>query len=135
MTTTLTPTVHTEREFEVLWNAAHEAGDAAAQAALPDPIYIYSPKSLYDRTPDPSKPVYYESEGVCGFASVKFAGNTAFGRWAKKSGRADNGYPKGLMHWVGGYGQSYDRKRAYAQAFAAVLRDAGIECHVESRLD
>jgi hypothetical protein len=135
VTTSTTTTPTGVRTFERIWREADAAGKAAAKAAVPDAIVVYSPKSLFDNEPDLSKPVYYEPEGMCGFASVRFAGNTAFGRWAKKTGRADTAYPKGLMHWVSDYGQSYDRKRAYAQAFATVLREAGIDCYAESRLD
>jgi predicted CoA-binding protein len=53
----------------------------------------------------------------------------------KKKGIARSHYPSGLCVWVSEFGQSVDRKAAYAGAFAQVLRNAGIDCYANSRLD
>ena len=37
--------------------------------------------------------------------------------------------------WIGDYGQSMQRKEAYAYTFASVLQKHGIECHGMSRMD
>ena len=34
-----------------------------------------------------------------------------------------------------GYGQSYEKKMAYAQAYAAVIQKAGITAYAQGRLD
>jgi hypothetical protein len=36
---------------------------------------------------------------------------------------------------VSEFGQSVDRKAAYAGAYAQVLRNSGIDCYADSRLD
>ena len=122
-------------DFATVWAAAHEAGHGAATAITPRTVVFGSPSTPLGSDVDYSKPFYVETEGVCGFAWVEFAGNTAFGRWAKSAGLARKGYPKGLSYWVSGYGQSMERKEAYAQAFADVLRGSGIKAYAASRMD
>ena len=72
---------------------------------------------------------------ICGFGWVQFAGNTAWGRWAKSVGLARNAYPKGLSIWVNAYEQSYDKKLAYARGYAEVLTSHGISAMGLGRLD
>jgi hypothetical protein len=115
--------------FDALHAKADAAGHAAAVAAKPAPMVVVG------GVPGGPQEVFYESEGLCGFAWVVFAGNTAWGKWAKKAGLARAHHPSGLCLWVSGYGQSVDRKAAYAKAYAGVLKDAGIEAHADSRLD
>jgi hypothetical protein len=76
-----------------------------------------------------------EAFPICGFAWVSFAGNTAWGRWAKEFGLARKHYPKGLCIWISRYNQSYDFKMAYAKAYAETLRANGIDAHYDGRLD
>ena len=121
-------------DFTGLWNEATAAGLAALEAATPAPMVVYEAEGFSDR-PKPGGKSWHVPEGLCGFASVRFKGNTSFGRWASKTGRATKAYEGGLYVWVSEGGQSYDRKRAYAGAFAEVLRNAGIEAWAESRLD
>ena len=71
----------------------------------------------------------------CGFAWVRFAGNTAFGRWAKREGIARKAYGGGLEIWIFQYNQSIDLKAAYARAFAEALQEAGIDAYSGSRYD
>ena len=56
--------------------------------------------------------------------------------WLKKSGigRLDS-YYGGWTIWVGDFGQSYERKMAYAGAFAEVLQKHGIKAYANGRLD
>lgn len=114
---------------------AHAAGMVALDAAKPTPMVVGQAKSLFSNEIDYSKKTYYEPDGVCGFAWIHFAGNTPFGRWAKKSGVAREDYPKGLCVWVREGDQSMQRKEAYAQAYAKVLTEAGIDCYAASRMD
>lgn len=122
-------------KYQEIWQEAVAAGTAAGESAIPAPMVVGESTSVFGSEIDFSKPTYYVSEGVCGFASIHFKGNTAFGRWAKKSGLARNGYGGGLYVWVREFGQSLTRKEAYASAFAEVLRKNGIEVWIDSRLD
>ena len=122
------------REFQALYDKAHAAGMAAGAAAMPTPMIVGSPSTFLGNDVDPTKPVYYVSEGVCGFAWVTFKGNTKWGAWAKKNG-ASKAYPSGLWYWVSDFGQSMTRNEAYASAFAKVLNENGITAYANSRMD
>lgn len=128
-------TTATKTDFAVLYEQADTAGKQAADAAVPTPMIVGEETTPFNGVIDYTKPTYFVSEGLCGFAWVNFKGNTAFGRWAKKAGKASPACGGGLQVWVRGYGQSVTRKEAYAQAFAAVLRAEGIEAYAGSRLD
>jgi len=113
---------------EQIWEEAEAHALASARACVPEPMVVTS------RTATEQK-IYYVPQGVCGFASIRFAGNTAFGRWAKRVGHATPAYGGGLFVHVREGGQSYEIKCAYARAFAGVLNDNDIEARVESHLD
>jgi hypothetical protein len=98
-------------------------------------MVVGSPSTPFGADVDPRQPTYFVADGVCGFAWVSFAGNTPFGRWANKHGIARKHYPKGLCLWVSAYNQSMQRKEAYAEAYAKVLRDHSIEAYAGSRMD
>lgn len=125
----------TKTDYAALYEAAEAAGRAAADAAVPTPMIVGEPTTPLGNTLDYSKPTYFVADGLCGFAWIKFKGNTAFGRWAKKQGYATPAYNGGLQVRVAGFNQSVTRKEAYAHAFAETLRAAGIEAYAESRLD
>ena len=110
--------------FQTIYEAAHNAGMAAATTTVPTPMIVQSSTQLY-----------YVEDGACGFAWVTIKGNTKFGRWAKKEKLARPQYPSGLCFRVSEFGQSVARKEEYAGAFAKVLRENGIEAHSGSRLD
>jgi hypothetical protein len=112
--------------FQFLVSVAHEKGIQAGRDCVPIPMVVCT---------STGKPIEQLDSGACGFAWIVFSGNTAFGRWAKKQGIARPHYPKGLCVWVSDFGQSVDRKAAYAGAYAQVLRNAGIDCYADSRLD
>ena len=117
--------------FASIHKVAHEAGLEAGLNVLPVPMTVCEA----DLMGNPVGRSWTVSEGACGFAWVTFAGNTPWGRWAKAQGIASKGYPKGLQIWVSEFNQSVDRKEAYAQAYAKVLREHGIEAYAQSRLD
>ena len=86
---------------------------------------------------DYSKDTYYVADGMCGFAWINI--KPARGKFVKylkdnNIGRKDS-YYGGWTIWVSGFGQSVDRKSAYARAFAKVLGDNGITAYNMSRLD
>ena len=79
----------------------------------------------------------YEPFPICGFASVHVRG---IRKKAEKEIFAEFGFKKdsyrgGIYLWVSDYGQSYDQKKAHAEAFAKVLNENGIDAYSESRLD
>lgn len=122
-------------QFNSLILAAQTAGLNAGNAAHCTPMVVGEVVNLFSNTIDESKPVYLINDGVCGFAWVSFKGNTAFGRFMKKTNQASKAYGGGLQVWVGAFGQSMTRKEAYASAYAATLRAAGIDAYPGSRMD
>lgn len=123
--------------YDAIFAEAHEAGNAAAMSAVPRPMVVGEAKSLFSDEIDYSKPVYYESEGLCGFAWISFLsgrGPAVSYMKAKEIGRKPYGQ-KGWQIWVSGYGQSYERKMAYAEAYSKVMRANGIDAYADGRLD
>lgn len=118
-----------KRDFGAIYTQAHAAGMAAGLALTPNAMVVTTQSGS-----GPQKS-WFVGDGVCGFAWVEFPGNTSFGRWASKNGKARAGYPKGLCVWVSEFNQSMQKKEAYARAFAQVLRSHYIACHVGSRMD
>lgn len=114
-----------------IFRAADIAGMAAGRAHTPAPMGVYQSDLQGNRL----GPTEIVMDGVCGFAWIKIAGNTSFGRWAKKTGRARNGYYGGLLISASEFGQSMERKTAYARAFAKVLNENGVKAYAESRID
>lgn len=122
--------------FRELWNRAHAAGEAAVRETTPTPMIVGQSADLFGGGIDYSKPTYFVSQGVCGFAWVVIRpANSAFARWAKKTYNLRTGYGGGLHYWISDYGQSYELKQAYGRAFASVLQDAGLRAYCDSRLD
>lgn len=128
------PNAAQDAEFQALWDKAMAAGREAGTRTVPHVMVVGEADGLSDRF-KPGATLYRVPEGVCGFAWVNFKGNTAFGRWAKRTGKARTGTYGGLTYWVGDYGQSMERKEAHARAFAAVLTQNGITAYAESRMD
>lgn len=122
-------------KFAKIAAAAYNAGMAAGEGAIPEPMYVVERVNPWDDNSAVKKADAPIMDGVCGFAWVWIKGNTAFGRWAKAKGIAYKGYPTGLNISVRAHGQSLTRKEAHAHAFAAVLKAAGIEAYAESRID
>jgi hypothetical protein len=118
-----------------LFEAAHRAGMAAGEAARPMPMVVQERRNPFDD----NSPVVREygpiMDGVCGFAYITVRpGNCSFARYLKKRG-GYHGYYGGTQYSVRHFGQSLERKQAYARAFAEVLSEAGIKAYSESRMD
>lgn len=113
---------------------AHAAGTAAAEIHEPEPMVV----AQHLHPMDDSSPVtqaWLVPDGVCGFAWVSHRpASDSFGRWASKHGWG-SAYGGGIQLWVSAYGQSYERKHAYAVAYAEVLREHGISANAGGRLD
>jgi len=122
-------------DFEAIYTEARQAGLAAGNAHNPTPMLVCEHASPLDDNSPVIKQYPPVMGGVCGFAWVKFAGNTAWGRWAKKQGYARSSYPTGLQIWVSDFRQSMEKKEAYAYAFAEVLRKHEIKAYAGSRMD
>lgn len=116
-----------------LFIKARNAGLAAGEAAAPTPMHVVQRDV---RTGEIVKRYAPVMDGVCGFAWVKVVpGTSSFARWLKRNGHASPSYSGGVDYWVREYGQSMERKAAFAQAFAKVLVEAGIQAYGQSRMD
>lgn len=125
---------------KVDWAGVHaeatHAGEAAYHAAAPTPMVVGDAKSITSNEIDYTKPTYYVADGVCGFAWVDvYPARGAFITWCKRNGVGRKGYPSGWNIWVRTNCQSYERKTAYARAYAGVLNAHGIRAYAGGRLD
>lgn len=109
---------------QTIHELAHAAGHKAAMNSVPTPMHVYGQGTNE-----------IVNDGVCGFASVHFKGNTSFGRQMLKLDLASKSCMGGLYIWVSDYRQSMTRKQAYASAYAAVVREHGVDAWTESRMD
>lgn len=118
---------------EAFTNAVHEADAAGEEAASKCTQQMLTIKG-YEHEPFP----------ICGFAWVNFKpATTRFVRFLKKEGLVNKAYEGGANLWVSKYGQSYDKKLAYARAFADSIQQtivlSGLEpslsVHGAGRLD
>lgn len=124
-----------EAGYAALYQRAHEAGMAAGEAARPRPMVVVQRENPLDDSSPIVKQYEPVMDGVCGFAWIKVRpANSSFGRWLRSRGHS-LAYQGGVSIWVRGFGQSYERKMAYAHAFAQVLEEAGIKAYAEGRLD
>ena len=116
-------------EFAALYKRAHVAGMAAGTAAQPTAMVV---------TEQRTGEQWHVADGACGFAWVTVHPATcSFARWyAKTHPGSRKAYGGGLtVTWVHDFGQSMERKSAYASAFADVLSAAGIKAYAGSRMD
>ena len=130
----------TEKEMADLHARAIAAADQAFAGAKLTPVVFGQAKSLFSTKIDYSQQTFYEPDGVCGFAWVNVRpGTSRFARWLIRKGVArTDSYYRGVRIWAPGgdrMSQSYDRKMAAAEAYAAVLRESGITAYASGRLD
>ena len=120
---------------------ARKIATRAYQEAIPNPILVGQAKSLADDSLDMDEPVYYVSEGNCGFAWIWLPkATTPFTRWLKKEGIGKKNYDTGYTIWYsdlieGNIGQSVERKEKAMEAVEKYLRENEIDCYAQSRLD
>ena len=113
-------------DFKEIVDKAYQAGIEAGKNAMPIPMYVIDQGIPIDRIDD----------GACGFAWITVRpANSSFAIWAKKQGIMRTMYGGGVTYWVSSFGQSVDRKAAFAGAFAKVLRENGIQATAGDRLD
>lgn len=122
-------------DFETLLDNAHAAGMAAGEVARPSVMVVEQhAHPLVDSSPVTQR--WVEPEGPCGFAWIKVKPATSsFARWLVKREYASKAYQGGVQIWVGQFGQSLERKAAYAAAYAGVLNAAGFDAYAQSRMD
>ena len=124
-----------EAGYAALMVRAHEAGMKAGEAIRPMPRVVVQRENPFDASSKIVKQYEPIMDGVCGFAWIVVApAGSSFGRYLRKRGHS-LAYGGGVSIWVRGFGQSYERKSAYADAYAAVLKEAGIKAYAEGRLD
>jgi len=79
--------------------------------------------------------VGYEPFPICGFAWVNFKPATIrFVRFLKKEGIVNKAYEGGCNLWVSKFGQGYDKKLAYARAFADTIEQEVVLSGLEPSL-
>jgi len=133
------------RAFNVILSEAHEAGMVAGTAKVPVPMVVSEHVNVLDDNSD-VKHAYYVPSGVCGFAYVITMehGNSKFVKHLKKlAGKSNYSMSTGRKYYYGGYyvksvgefGQSLEQKEAYASAYAAVLKNYGVNVYTNSRMD
>lgn len=130
----VTKTVLTAKDFKRIHEEARAAGLAAVTPDVKGETVKLVSSDLFDK-PIPGAQTFIMDDFPCGFAWISFKGNTAWGKWAKAEGLARPDYPKGMSIWVHDFNQSMTKKEVYAQAYAKVLRDNGIEAYAQSRMD
>lgn len=116
-------------QWAELHDAAHAAGMAAGEASVPVPMIVQE----HANPLDDSSPVVQSygpiMDGSCGSAYVTIRpANGSFARWLKANRGGFPAHGGGLMLSVHAFG-SVTRKFAYAQAFAGVLREAGVSAY------
>ena len=122
-------------KWEALYQKAHQAGLDAANKMTPTPMVVQQHADPFDDV-SPVAKQWLVNDGVCGFAWVNVRpGNCSFALWLKKNMNAHKGYHGGMELWISQFGQSYERKYAYAAAFANIINQAGIKAYPGGRLD
>jgi hypothetical protein len=154
-----------KRDLLNLFKQAEAAGLAAGNAITVQPMIVVERENPFDDNSPIVKQYAPVASGVCGFAYINFVpGNSKIANAAKKRygyrkpndfhigpltprdrafaekvgiGEAFKRYYGGIQASVWAFGQSYDRKTAFAAAYAKVFADAGYGEFVsyESRLD
>lgn len=130
------PNVRTNEDFLKIYEEAFAAGQKAVEELNIAPMIV----SQHENPLDDSSPIrksYYVADGVCGFAWVQIKpANGKFAKWLIDQQIARKSiYDPGIrmsIHW---FEQSYQKKDAFARAFAKVLQGYDINAIPHSRLD
>jgi hypothetical protein len=106
-----------ETRWQVIYDMADEAGRRAMETCVPKPLVTNGDVIM---------------EGHCGGAFIIVNdGRKSFAQWLKKNGLGNKHYPTGYSIPARQIGQAAETAKAYADAFARVLRRNGIECSAE----
>lgn len=121
--------------WETIYHAAQAKGCLAAAKTGPAPMLVQQHENMMDDS-SPVAKQWLVPGGVCGFAWVVVRpGTSSFARWLVKHDHARPHDYGGVSIWIGGYGQSMEKKEAHASAMAAYLCRVGIKAHAQSRMD
>lgn len=111
------------KRWPALWGLAESYADQAASRTIPTPMRIGDAAGAE-----------WVSEGLFGFARVEVPdARRSFPRWLVREGKATVGPGRGVGFLAPS--SSFDRSRAWAEAFVEVLGFNGIEAIVVSELD
>ena len=126
--------VLTKNQCHDIYVEAYEAGLNAGKDVDTPKFIIGDAIGLSDEI-DFSKKTYV-LDGLCGYAWVNISpARGAFVNYLKSREIGRKGYYGGYEISVREFGQSVDRKYAFAQAFVEVLGKYGIEAFAGNRLD
>jgi hypothetical protein len=109
--------------YEEVYRRAHAAGHAAQDAIMPKPMVVTSTFGNSEEIND----VIYEFGSA--YVAVEDA-RTGFARWLVRSGHGRRAIRGGAIAPAPNIGGSFDKAQAYAEAFAAVLRENDIVCDI-----
>jgi hypothetical protein len=122
-------------DYAAIFKAADMAGREAAEKCVP-PVMVVADADLITGAPIPGGKRFVVPGGPCGFAWVTAPGNSGFGKWMVKVGKARKSSLGGVRFSIFDYGQSMMRKEEYAYAFANKARELGMpKVYAESRMD
>ena len=127
-----------KQDYTKIMAEAHVAGMVAGNGKVATPMTLVE-SDLFDNQIGKT---YHVSEGPCGFAWIVTHehGNGTFVKYLKSLSddmSVGHKYHYGgyYVKWVGEFGQSIEKKEAYADAYAAILKGYGIKAFSRSRLD
>ena len=121
--------------IESLFYQAQNAGNAAVAQTTVTPMIVSQQANPLNDSSETIKQ-WVVNDGVCGFASVIVKpANSKFAKFLVGNGLARKAYGGGVSMSIFDFNQSLTKKEAYAQGFAKVLRDNGINAWAESRMD
>ena len=131
-----------KKPVAVVWAEAVEAGSEAVEKLNVRPMVVVERKSCLDDKSEIVKSWYVE-DGACGFAWVNIRPASKRGLrdcemvgYLKKNNKGSySEYDKCWQVWIYEYNQSMQKKEAYADAVAEVLREYGIDANSGSRMD
>lgn len=110
-----------KNEYPQIHDVAHAHGTKAASGCVPTPFIVNQEVIPH---------------GLCGGAYLLVKdGRSGFAHWLRANGIGEKWYRGGIHVSVETGSQSWERAKAYADAYAHVLRLNQIECRVESFLD
>jgi hypothetical protein len=110
-----------DAKWLAIYERALQEGKKAAAATQPNPMVLVGYGTEWD--------------GMCGFGWVHFpSARHPMAKWLLKNGYGSRSHP-GVRVWSKAKTQSWDRNRAWADSFAAVVTANGVECFSENRVD
>ena len=124
-----------EIAIDSIFYRAQAAGNAAVTQTTVTPMIVSQQANPLNDSSETIKQ-WVVNDGVCGFASVIVKpANSKFAKFLVANQLARKHYAGGVSMSIRDFNQSLTKKEAYAEGFAKVLRDNGIDAWAESRMD